>query len=216
MNTVPAADAWVVRLLRLGALLLAGAALATWVTPVNVPGRDLVPVGCGAPSSPSLEPLTDFVCGDHVANAKSTTLALLLAAAVLLVIGELVLPRVPLTGWVLTVAAVAVVVVPLLALSVTVLFSTVAQTSADGNLIRCGTPLSPATDAISRSICGQLAARDKTLGLAGVALSVVALVGAAYVGRGRGDRDTRRPDDVSTGTATTGTTTIGTTTEERP
>ena len=38
------------------------------ITPVNVPGRNLVPFGCGSPSDPTVGELARFVCTNELDN----------------------------------------------------------------------------------------------------------------------------------------------------
>lgn len=178
---------WVVRLVRVAALLNVVAAVTAYVTPVNAGGKNLVPVGCGSPASHPSDELTSFICGDLVSNARTHAIAFLVAAALLLLLSEVVLARVP-GAWLRGLAVAATVAVPLLALSIATLLSTVAGSAADGSLIRCGTPLAQATDDISRLMCGQLADRARSLGLAGVVAALVALAGGAAITREHGDR----------------------------
>lgn len=189
MKPLDSPPEWITRLLRVAGALLIGAALAVWITPVNALGRNLVPVGCGSPATPDIEPLADFVCRDDIAGAKATAVALALSAAVLLLLSEVVVRRLGGKSWIKGVAVASIVAIPVLALSASPLFTKVAASGADGTLIRCGTPLAPSTDKISRSLCGELASRQKSVSLAGVGLSLLALAGAGYVGRGS------RPED---------------------
>lgn len=184
MSTVPTPPVWLTRLLRVGAAIAAAAALSLWVTPVNAGGPNLTSFGCGSPASPRSSALVDFVCSDHLGGAKASVVALALAAALLLVISELVLVRIRATRTVLGAAAVAVVAVPVFALATASLFTTVAREGADGALIRCGTPLTPATDAISSRLCGQLPARSKGLALTSMGLALLAIAGGGYVASG--------------------------------
>ena len=186
---------WIVRLLRVAAAAMAAAALLTWVTPVNAAGRNLVPVGCGSPASPRLDRLTDFVCGDFVSGAKVLALSLLVGAAVLLLLAEVLLPRVPRRGWVPGAALASVVAVPVLAVAVGNLFTTVAGSGADGTLLRCGTPIAPATDRISTALCGQLADREKALSLGAIALAALAVAGGGYVSGARTAYDGSHTDE---------------------
>lgn len=190
MNPLDSPPQWIIRLLRVAGALLIGAALVVWITSVNALGRNLVPVGCGSPATPDVEPLADFVCRDHIAGAKATAVALAVAAAVLLLLSEVALPRMGRLPWAKGVALAAIVALPVLALSASPLFTKVAASGADGTLIRCGTPLSPSTDQISKSLCGELASRQKSISLAGVGLSLLALAGGGYVAMAT------RPEDV--------------------
>src|SRR5689334_4198167 len=181
MNAADTAPVWLLRLLRVAAAALLGSAILVWVTPVNAPGQNLVPVGCGSPAAPATDPLADFVCRDLVGGAKTLAVALAIAAGVLLLLSELALPRVLGRPWVRGVALASVLAVPALALATAPMFATVAASAADGRLIRCGTPLAPAHDTISTQLCGQLPDRDKTLALGAIGLALLTLVGAGYV-----------------------------------
>lgn len=197
MTSLDSAHVWITRLLRIAAALCLGGALTTWVTPVNVPGKNLVPIGCGSPASPKLDALTDFVCRDLVSGAKGTAVGFAIAAGVLLLLSELVVPQLRQHRWVQGAAVASVAAVPAIALAGARLFGTVATTGADGTPIRCGKPLAQATDAMSALVCGQLAERQRSLALAVMALGVVAILGGAYIASGinRGrDADTGSDD----------------------
>lgn len=189
MKAVDTAHTLIARLLRIAAALSVGGALVTWVTPVNAPGKNLIPVGCGSPASPELDSLTDFVCRDLVSGSKASAVALALAAGVLLLLSELVVPQLRGHRWVQGAAAIGAIAVPVIALAGASLFSTVASTAADGTLIRCGTPLSQATDRISVRLCGDLAERQRSLGLGVICLSALSMVGGGYVGSAMARRD---------------------------
>lgn len=176
---------WITRLLRIAAAVLIGVAVTVWVTPVNTPGRNLVPVGCGSPASPKTDALSEFVCRDLVGEAKGIAVALAVAAALLLLLSETIVPRLGERRWLRGVALAAVVATPVFALSAASLAATVASTGADGTLIRCGTPLAPATDQISKLLCGQLAASEKSLAFAGMGLALLAVVGGGYIANGK-------------------------------
>ncbi|MFW5474268.1 hypothetical protein ACOCJ5_13250 [Knoellia sp. CPCC 206450] len=202
MNASDSPQVWVLRLLRVAAAALLGSAILVWVTPVNSLGQNLVPVGCGSPATPVTDELADFVCRDFVGGAKVVAVALAVAAGLLLLLSELVLPRLRGAAWLPGTALAAVVAVPVLTLAVGSLFATVAGSGADGTLIRCGTPIAPATDVISTSLCGQLAEREKTLAIGAVGLALLAMIGAGYVSSAVGPR---RPttDDPTTDDPTT-------------
>lgn len=197
MNPPDTAQLWILRLLRVAGAALAGAALVVWVTPVNSPGRNLVPVGCGSPASPKLDELTDFVCSDFISGAKVLTVSLAVGAAVLLLLAEVLLPRLAGRAWVPGAALACVLAVPVVAVAVGTLFTTIAGSAADGTLLRCGTPIAPSTDRISRSICGQLADREKSLALGAVALAALAVVGGGYVSSARATSHLDHADDVA-------------------
>lgn len=194
MNSADANPLWVIRFLRIAAALLAGAAIVLWVTPVNAPGRNLVPVGCGSPASPVTDRLSNYVCRDLVNGVRGETLALLVAAALLLLVSEVVLPRHHIRRWVTGAALGLVVALPCFTIALAALFATVAASGADGTLIRCGTPIAPATDAISSKLCGQLPGRTKALSLGVMGLSLLGTVGAGYVASAVRPRDRRESD----------------------
>ena len=183
MTHSASAPGWLRRLLRVGAGACAFIALAIWVTPMNVSGRNLVPVGCGSPAAPETSRLTDFICSDHMSGARANTAALALAAGALLVVSEIVLARVTWRSWFTNAAVVAVIAFPMFALSGASLFTTIAKEGADGTLLRCGSAITPANDAISRKLCADLPARQKALALFGLGASALAVLGAAYVAR---------------------------------
>lgn len=199
MTPLDSPPQWIVRLLRVAGALVLGAALATWIAPVNALGRNLIPVGCGSPATPDIEPLADFVCRDYIAGAKSTAVALAIAAAVLLLLSEVLLPRLGGQSWARGVALAATLAIPVLALSMSSLMVKVASSGADGTLIRCGTPLTPSTDRISQSLCGELAARERAVSLTGVGLSLLALLGGAYVAKGAPREDENETESEASG-----------------
>lgn len=178
------------RWLRVCAALLAIGATLSWITPRNVPGQNLVPFGCGAPSSPRTVELAGFVCSATLSSAKALSVALVVSAGLLLLASEVIVPKFWHRPWGRGLTVVAPVAVPLVAVSVVRLLSTVGTVGADGTLIRCGTAAVPARDAISRYVCGQLADTHRYLALGGVTIGVVLLIGAVYVagawGRGSG------------------------------
>lgn len=184
MTSVDSSQPWPARLLRIAAAVLIGAAITVWVTPLNALGRNLVPVGCGSPASPVLDPLSDFVCRDLVSAEKSLAVALGIAAAVLLLLSEVVVQRLRGRAWLPGVVVASVVAVPVFVLAAATLSTTIASSGADGTLIRCGTPLAPAMDRISQGMCGQLAARDKSLAIGAMALSLLVTLGGGYVASG--------------------------------
>ncbi|KGN32688.1 hypothetical protein N802_17160 [Knoellia sinensis KCTC 19936] len=193
MKSVDTAHVWIARLLRIAAALLLGAAITVWVTPVNALGSNLVPVGCGSPATPDADPLADFVCRDLVSSAKATSVALAAAGAVLLLLSELVVPRLRGRRWVQGAAVASVLAVPVFALAAASLPVKVASSGADGTLIRCGTPLAPATDVISGAMCGQLADRERSLAFGAMALSLLTILGGGYVAKGFGSEEDSEP-----------------------
>lgn len=180
---------WPARYLRVSAALLLAGALLVWVTPVNVPGTNLVPFGCGSPADPVGGDLARFVCKRSLADIKTLALVLLLAAGALLLMSEVVTPRWGGEKWLLGLALTAPVALPLLAWSLASLFLVVGAVAADGSLIRCGTAIAPATDSISVGLCGQLTDRRLSLGLGGALLGAGAVAGAVYVSSALTERD---------------------------
>lgn len=187
---------WPHRLLRAASLVLVGAALLTWLTPLSVAGKNLQPFGCGSPASPMKGQLATLICGDDITGARYTAFGLLVAAALLLVVSELVAPRLAASPTFRGLAAVLPVALPIAALSAAALFSPVGTEGSDGSLIRCGTALEPATDPFVRGTCGHLPERQKTLAFGGVALSVLLVAAGAYVTSG-GQRASNDDDDTT-------------------
>lgn len=177
---------WAVRYLRVVGGLLLALALLAWSTPVNVLGTNLIPFGCGSPAAPTSGELATFVCTNELNHVKTVALVLLLAGGLVLFLSEVVISRWGGAAWTLGLTVAAPFALPLLGWSVASLFTVLGATAADGTLIRCGTAVAPATDAISTSLCGQLVDRRVSLGVGGALLSVAALAGAAYVGHGTG------------------------------
>lgn len=184
MKSLDSPPVWIIRLLRISAALLIAGCLALWVLPVNTTGQNLIPVGCGSPATPATDKLTDFICRDHVGSVKVTVAALLVASALLLLLSELVLPRLAFRSWLRGAVPAAVIAVPAFALSVSALFVVVASEGADGTLIRCGTPIAPSGDVISKQLCADLPERQKILSLAVMGGSLLTVLGAAYVAKG--------------------------------
>lgn len=182
MNDRPS---WPTRYLRVAAGLTVAVAILLWITPVNVPGRNLVPFGCGSPSDPAEGELARFVCTNELDNLTAFAVALLIVAGVQLLMGEVAVTRWRVDRKLLASIIVAPVVLPLFAWSVVSMFLVVGAVAADGTLIRCGTAIAPAADTISVGLCGQLPERRLHLGLGGALLAVGILAGARYVGRER-------------------------------
>ncbi|EAP99251.1 hypothetical protein JNB_03745 [Janibacter sp. HTCC2649] len=182
MNATSAGPAWPIRLLRASSVLLLAGALIVWFTPINVPGKNLQPFGCGSPASPVKSKLAELICQSDLAGTRLTIFALLASAAVLLLISEQVARLVWDRAWFRGVAAILPLAVPLAALSVAALFSPVGTEGADGSLIRCGTAVRPSADPFVRGTCGQLPERQRTLAFGGAALSILLIAAAGYVG----------------------------------
>lgn len=197
--TTDTAAVWPVRLLRVASLLMLGGALLVWVAPLSVPGKNLQPFGCGSPAAPMKGQLANFICSSDITGARYTAFGLLIAAALLLVVSELVAPRLGGLPALRGLAVVLPVALPVAALSALALFSPVGTEGADGSMIRCGTALEPATDPFVRGTCGHLPERQKTLAFGGVALAALLVAAGAYVtstGQGSSDDETdHTPDD---------------------
>jgi hypothetical protein len=143
-----------VRLTRVVATGLFLAGLVAWLRPINVPGRNGQPFGCGTGASPMAGQLADTVCRDAVSTARVLALSLVVTAAVLLAVGEALLPRVG--AWAGRVAVAASVALPLVALGGWRLLSPVTAYGTDGTNVPCGTPLSPTTNPLAHGICATL------------------------------------------------------------
>lgn len=177
------------RFLRLSATLLAIGATLSWITPRNVSGKNLMPFGCGAPASPTTSEIADFVCADALSSAKALSVCLVVSAGLLLLISEAMVPNYWPRPWARGIAMAAPVAVPIMAVSTVRLVSTAGTVGADGTLVRCGTPVAPARDPISRYVCGQLPDTERYLGVGGLILGVVLLIGAIYIAAAwHGDR----------------------------
>jgi hypothetical protein len=150
----PRPGGWPVRLTRLVATLLFLAGLVAWLRPVNVPGRNFQPFGCGTAASPMAGQLAETVCHDAVSSARVLALCLVAGAALLLAIGELLLPR--LGAWASRVAVASSASVPLLALGTARLLAPVTAYGADGTNVPCGTAIAPTTNALAQGICATL------------------------------------------------------------
>lgn len=174
---------WSVRVLRIAAGLLAAVAALVWLTPVSAIGTNLVPFGCGSPAAPAEGQLASYVCKKDLDGARLTSLAFLVSAAIVLCVGEVLLPRVRTRPRLLGMALAAPVAVPLFVTSVFNAFAVVGTVAADGTLIRCGTAFSPATDSISVGLCGHLPDEQRVLSIGGAALGLALIAGAAYVGQ---------------------------------
>lgn len=185
MNDHRPGPAWTMRYLRVGAALVLGLGLLLWVAPVNVSGRNLVPFGCGSPSSPASGQLAAYVCRTQLNNTKAIVVALLVAGGILLILSEFALVRwgenVTLRG----VALAAPIAVLALAVSIAALFTVVGSAGADGTLIRCGTAVAPARDTISTGLCGDLTLRRQAMAMGGVMFGLGLLLAGPYLYGGR-------------------------------
>lgn len=175
---------WFVRLGRSGAAVLLGLAILIWVTPVNVRSRSGFLFGCGSPADPrGGGDLVVLVCGTQLGTVRAASVALLGAAAVVLLLSEFVAPRRPSAPWIAGLVAVSPLAMPLMIVGVMSLFVPVGGTSPTGEPFRCGIAAAPATDEMSRLVCGQLAQTRLALGLGAVALGAGLLAGGVYVVR---------------------------------
>lgn len=196
-DTVPE---WPTRVLRVASLLLLGGALLAWLAPLSVPSKNLQPFGCGSPSSPMKGDLAKLICNDDITEARYIAFALLISAAALLVMSELVAPRFASRPAFRGFAGTATLALPIMAVSAMMLVSPVGGEGSDGSLIRCGTALKPVKDPFVRGLCGHLPERQKVLAFGGVALSLMFLAAGTYVTAGKvtpgGDDDTDGGDDT--------------------
>jgi hypothetical protein len=186
---------WLKRYLRVSAALMLGVALLLWVTPVNVPGTNLVPFGCGSPAAPTSGELARFVCTSELDAVKALVIVLLVVAGGVLLLSEVGVDRWGRKDWFPAVALIAPLAAALLAWSVVSTFLVVGSVAADGSLIRCGTAIAPATDTISVGLCGQLTERRMHLGLGGALFAAGLVAGAVYVGGGRASTRTGASPD---------------------
>lgn len=168
-------------LTRVVAVVLLAAAVFVWLRPVDVPGRNFQPFGCGTPASPMAGQLAETVCGDALASLRLLALALLVAAAVVLAVGEAVVPRAG--AWSVTAGVGASVAAPLLALAGWRLLAPVTAYGADGGRAACGTPIRPTAEPLAAGICASLPQQGLADALGLALAAVVALVGVGYVTR---------------------------------
>lgn len=185
MSRSEAGPPWFVRLARVGAAALAGIAIVVWVTPVNVRSQSGF-FGCGSPADPrGGGDLVDLVCKTDLDAARLTAVTVLIAAAVVLFLSEFVVPRFAARTWLVGVIVISPLALGLVAISVARLLTTVGGVNPTGSPFRCGTPLQPATDAISNLVCGQLAQTRLSVGVGGLLLGIGLLAGGAYVAHRR-------------------------------
>ena len=142
------------RLARVVAVAMLAAAVLAWLRPVVVPGRNFQPFGCGTAASPMAGQLAESVCADAVAGWRLLALCLLVAAAVVLAVGEGLGPR--LGRWASAVVVGASLGAPLVALGVWRALAPVTAYGADGSRAPCGTPVSPTVDPLAAGICASL------------------------------------------------------------
>ncbi|MDO5501542.1 MAG: hypothetical protein Q4G67_00070 [Actinomycetia bacterium] len=152
-----------------------------WLRPVHATTRSLLPFSCGSPAAPVGGDLAEFACGGSLTAARLTILALLAATALVILISEVVWPRLAGRAWSVGSAVVLPPAVTILALSTTGFFRVVSRRAADGNVIRCGTPLQPASDPIAVQLCADLVGTARTDAIGGVILAAALLLGASYV-----------------------------------
>lgn len=180
---MPAADPVVAerlrRLFRVVSGLLTVAAVVRWLTPVNVPSANLQPYGCGSPASPTPDSLSELVCKEALGAARGWVLALVIAAILVLAIGELAAR--PLAGrpWLMASLAIAV---PIAVLAVVSLFLPVVAHGADGTKFACGTAVSPVTDPFFKGLCANLPETRKSLALGWLLGAAAFVAGGAYLG----------------------------------
>ena len=171
------------RLFRLVSGLLTIAAVVRWLTPVNVPAANLQPYACGSPASPTPGSLSELVCKDSLGAARGWVLGLIVAAIVVLAIGEFAARLLAGRPWLVAALAIAA---PIAILAIVALFLPVLAFGADGTRYACGSAVSPVTDPFFKGLCASLPETRKALSL-GWLLGAAALVaGGAYLdGAGR-------------------------------
>jgi len=178
---------WFVRIARSGAALLAGLAVLTWVTPVNVRSKSGFWFGCGSPADPrGGGSLVDLVCRVDLGAARATSVSLLLAGGLLLLLSEVVVPRLTTLTWLPAVLSVGPLALPLITVGIVSLFVPLGGTSPQGEPFRCGIAAAPPSDEISVLVCGQYAQARLAVGLGAVLLGLGLLATAVYVARGFG------------------------------
>lgn len=170
---------WPVRLTRVVATAMLLAGLVAWLRPVNVPGRNFQPFGCGTAASPMPGQLAETVCRDAISTSRVLALCLVAGAALLLAVGELLLARVG--EWGSRVAVAAAAAVPVLAVGVARLLAPVTAYGADGTNVPCGTPLSPTTNPLAKGICATLPQAHLVDGATLVGAAVLIAVGVLFV-----------------------------------
>lgn len=179
-------NGWPVRLTRVVATVMFLGGLVAWLRPVNVPGRNFQPFGCGTAASPMPGQLAETVCHDAVSSARMLALALVAGSAVLLAVGELLLSRIG--GWGSRVAVAASAALPVLALGVGRLLAPVTAYGADGTNVPCGSPLAPTTNPLAQGICATLPQAHLVDAATLIGASVILAAGILFVaGRPGGD-----------------------------
>ena len=168
------------RAFRAVAALLTVASAVVWLRPINVPGQNFQPFACGSAAAPASDDLARLVCDGSVGRFRGIALGLIVAALLVLVVGEMLAKplgrRRPLVMWSLLPA------IGGFAYAVTKLLLPIVVHGADGAKIRCGTPLSPITDALVRGQCGTVPEGLRATAF-GVLVGSALLVGLAfYVG----------------------------------
>lgn len=179
MSSSPHERQWYVRVGRVGAGVLVMVSVLVWVRPVNVPSSSGGYFGCGSPADPrGAGDLVELVCGVELSAARVLTVALIAAAAVLLAISEVAVPRWPTHTWTVALLSVGVVAFPLITVGAASLFVRLGGSTPQGSPFSCGTALTPATDPVSGLVCGDIA-QSRLVGGSGVVLLGLALIGAA-------------------------------------
>ena len=176
----PAED-WLTRACRVVAVLLIGSAIAVWLQPITVPGKNLQPFGCGAPASPNDGALGKLVCTTDWDRVRLLVLALLVAGILVLAMGEVLVERLHPRGFQRGLVVGALVAVPAFVLGVVGLFTPVVLHLADGTVLRCGTPVAPSPDATMRALCGQAADTSLYGAVAVAGLAAIVVLGTGYV-----------------------------------
>ncbi len=176
---------WLVRACRLVAMLLFGAAVAFWLRPITVPGSNFQPFGCGSPAAPMSDDLAKLVCTTDWLRVRLTVLALLVAGVAVLAVGEVLVARRRPRGFLRGAVLGGLVGIPVLVLGAVGAFTPSAIHGADGAVYRCGSGVSPATDNVMRSLCGQQASTSLYETVALAVLGLVLIAGAGYVNAAR-------------------------------
>jgi len=170
---------WPQRLVRASALLLFVMSGIVWMRPVNIPGRNLQPFGCGSAANPMTGPLAEIHCMDAIGSSRALALCLLIGAGLLLGIGESLVARFP--SYSARMALAASTGVPLAAFGAWKLVAPIATYGGDGEVIQCGTALAPTGNQLARGICAGLPAATAVDGFVLVAGGLGAAIAVFFV-----------------------------------
>jgi len=172
---------WTIRYLRASSFVIFTLAVVAWLRPVNVRTANLVPFGCGSVASPQGGELASYFCSADMAGWRRVVVALFLSSLILALLAALGGRLIRLSPWARGLAIAAPPGLGLMAWSIARLFTVVADTDADGTLIRCGTPLRPALDSISTGLCAQWADEARVEALGALVLGIGLLLAGAYI-----------------------------------